>query len=297
MLGALAPRRVPEAYVRAEVACFPLTHLEAFRRSVMVLEPWLEGRSGQPTRELWRECEKSLSEHASGWSLDRLIAVRDVFWFSQPKGAGARRKGQAVSLGGYLRHLAQTHLEPRSGLTEVAQGTAAETVEALSHYRWLTFALPEDLLLSALPVSPPATRVNLEPPLLTRHLLDQGVTEIHHHLGAGMDFPLMWAVLLSALGEPGLERDAMRGPGMAFGEDGKLLDWLLAAAVARCVLAEFLLRGGETSLEDFVLSLRRSSSWRPQQWRVLRRTLYALAYGQDASLPDFEELHDLYGEL
>src|SRR5688572_216153 len=91
VVGALTPRRVPEAYVRAEVACFPLTHLEAFRRSVMVLEPWLGERAGHPTRGLWRECEKSLSEHASGWSLDRLVAVRDFFWFIHPGGLGAGR--------------------------------------------------------------------------------------------------------------------------------------------------------------------------------------------------------------
>ncbi len=131
-MGVLTPRRVPEAYVRAEVASYPLTHLDAFRRSVMVLEPGLAGRAGQPTRELWRECEKSLSEHASGWSLDRLIAVRDFFWFIHPGGLGAGNTGRGVSLSQYLRHLAEAHLELRPGVTEVIQSTKAETVEAIS---------------------------------------------------------------------------------------------------------------------------------------------------------------------
>lgn len=297
VLGALAPRRIPEAYVRAEIASFPLSHPEAFRESVMVLDPWLEGRAGQPTRELWRECEKSLSEHAIGWSLDRLIAVRDFFWFVHPGGEERGQARQRVTMRRYLKHLAETHLERRSGVTEVAQSTDTDAVDAISHYRWLTFALPEDLLLAALPVSPPATRVNIEPPLLVRRLLDRGVTEIHHHIGAGMNFPLMWASLLSALGEPGLEPDALKGPGLPFGDGALMLRWLLAAAVSRCVLAELLLRGDDAPLPDFVWSLRHRPAWLPQRWRVLERSLRALALGREALLPEFVELRDLYREL
>ncbi len=301
-LGSLAPRRVPEAYVRAEVASFPLTDLGAFRQSVTELDPSLEEtalrQSPHPTRELWSACEKSLSEHASGWSLDRLIAVRDAFWFLRPGIVDEQRQGsRTVPMHRYLQNLAMTHLELRPGVTEVAHGRdTAEAVDALEHYRWLTFALPEDLLLAAMPVSPPPTRVNIEPPLLVRRLLDGGVTEIHHHVGAGMDFPLLWASVLSSLAAPGLAPDAMKGPGLPF-ERELLLRWLLAAGVARCVLAEFLLRGGEASLEDFVVGLKGSPAWHPQRRRVLTRTLGALARGQRELLPDFHALHCLYQDL
>jgi hypothetical protein len=300
-LGALTPRRVPEAYVRAEVASFPLTHLSAFEASLTVLDPWLEEREGRgrphPTRDLWRECEKSLSEHASGWSLDRLIAVRDHFWFIPPGDLDGQPSRQSVPLHCYLRNLALTHLERRPGVTEVAQRTDVEAVDALTHYRWLTFALPEDLLLAALPVSPPATRVNIEPPLLVRRLLDRGVTEIHHHIGAGMDFPLMWASLLSALGDPGLRPDVVQGPGLPSQDGEELLRWLLAAAVARCVVSEFLLREDGTPLTEFLWDLKRLPAWLPGRHRVLTRALEALAWGQLELLPDFNALHGLYQDL
>ena len=108
--GSLAPRRVPEAYVRAEVACFPLTSLGAFQSALTELVPSLDAEEGDATRRLWRECEKGLSEHASGWSLDRLISVRDAFWFaSRGHLSGRRAPPRSMPMFHYLRHLADTH--------------------------------------------------------------------------------------------------------------------------------------------------------------------------------------------
>ena len=296
--GSLAPRRVPEAYVRAEVASFPLTSLGAFRSAVTELVPSLDAEAGAPTRELWRECEKSLSEHASGWSLDRIIAVRDAFWFPSRGHVSHRRAPrQAVSMFHYLRHLADTHLERRPGVTVIFQGTGAEAVEALTHYRWLTFAMPEDLLLAAVPVEPPPTRVDIEPPLLVRHLLDRGVAEVHHHVGAGMDFPLLWASLLSAIGDAGLDPRTLTGPGIPFDEGELLLRWFLATGVARCVLAEVLLRHETPPVLEFVHGLSESKAWLPQRRRVLSRTLEALSRGRRDVLPALDELRGLYEDL
>ncbi|WP_158627209.1 hypothetical protein [Corallococcus sp. AB045] len=296
--GSLAPRRVPEAYVRAEVASFPLTSLQAFRSAVTELVPSLDSEDGEPTWALWRECEKGLSEHASGWSLDRIIAVRDAFWFPS-RGHVSHRQAprQGVSMFHYLRNLADTHLERRPGVTVIFQGTGAEAVEALTHYRWLTFAMPEDLLLGAVPVEPPPTRVDIEPPLLVRHLLDRGVAEVHHHVGAGMDFPLLWASLLSAVGAPSLDPSSLTGPGLPFEDGERMLRWLLAAAVTRCVLAEVLLRRETPPLLDFVRGLSESRAWLPQRRRVLARTLEALSRGRREVLPALDELRGLYEDL
>lgn len=296
--GTLAPRRVPEAYVRAEVASFPLTSLQAFKSALTELVPSLDGPDAGSTRALWRDCEKTLSEHASGWSLDRLIAVRDVFWFDSRRHLrGKKDPPRRVSMAGYLVHLADTHLERRPGVTVVAQDTEAGSVDALTHYRWLTFAMPEDLLMSAVPVEPPPTRVDIEPPLLMRHLLDRGVTEVHHHVNAGMDFPLLWTSLLSAIGDPELDPGQMSGPGLLFGDGETMLRWLLAAAVARCVLAEVILRDGRQPLLAFLQGLRESSVWLPQRRRVLMRTLEALARARIEVLPEVDELRELYGDL
>jgi hypothetical protein len=301
-LGALAPRRVPEAYVRAEVASFPLASLTAFQEAVTVLNPTLDGEAGLPTRKLWRDCERMLSEHGSGWSLDRLIAMRDLFWFTGSRGPKSEHLLlPSVPMHRYLWNLSNTHLEPRPGVTIVAQSTESDAMDALAHYRWLTFALPEDLLLAAVPVEPPPTRVVIEPPLLVRRLLDRGVTEIHHHVGAGMDFPLLWASALSALSDRRLPTDALTGPGLPFRDGKLLLRWLLAAAIARCVLAEHLLRGEgrplKPFLEDLVHGPWSSRAWTPQRQRVLWLSLEALSLGDSALLPGFEALQALYAEL
>ncbi|GMU05452.1 hypothetical protein ASNO1_17050 [Corallococcus caeni] len=297
-LGAVTPRSIPEAYMRAEVASFPLTSEKAFHEGLITLEPELGFRKdGQQTADLWRECEQRLSEHASGWSLDRLVALRDEFWFARSSEDRGRRGLHRVPMARYLRALAEAHLERRPGVTDIARSTNVDAVDALTHYRWLVFAMPEDLLLSAVREEPPPLRVNIDPPLLIRQLLDQGVAEIHHHIGAGMDFPLLWAALLSAVGSPALEYAMLRGPGIPFDNGALFLRWLLAAAVARCVLAEFLLRGGNKSLPEFVQELMGGSAWSLQRRRVLARTLKALASGAAGRLPDLEPLRGLYADL
>ncbi|MBN1207143.1 MAG: hypothetical protein JXB05_19820 [Myxococcaceae bacterium] len=294
----LAPRRTPEPYIRAEIASFPLASLKAFRHAMVELNPELDTKRGR-TRELWMECEEKLSQHASGWSLDRLILARDFFWFGEVPGRRRVSTLAPVSLRRYLRNLAKSFLEARPGLTELFQSTDANAFDASLHYRWLTFALPEDLLLSATCVEPPPTHVSADPPLLHQQLVDTGVAEIHHHIGAGMDFSLLWASLQAELADPLLTHGALDSPALPFGSE-QLLSWLLAAAIARCVLAEFLIHRGHTApaqLQDFVESLSHFPVWSPPRLRALHQTLRALAHGTDAELPDFYQLHDLYGEL
>ncbi|MCY1074916.1 hypothetical protein [Archangium lansingense] len=297
----LAPRRVPEAYVRAEIASYPLASPMAFRKAMVELNPELDDFRGGRTRELWMECEEKLSQHASGWSLDRLIMARDFFWFGAVPGRRRLSTLGPVSLLRYVRKLAGSFLEPRPGLTEIVQSYDANVFDASIHYRWLTFALPEDLLLSALPAEPPPSHVNVEPPLLLRRLMDSGVAEIHHHVGAGMDFSLLWASLLARLADPTLSHDELQSPALPFtGET--MLRWLLAAAVARCVLAEFLREVGDTSrsslqLSGFLENLGDKPAWHPYRFQVLYRALRALVHGDDSELPDFYRLQDLYAQL
>lgn len=299
--ASLAPRRVPEAYVRAEIASYPLVSLTAFRRAIVELNPELDDDRGGRTRKLWMECEESLSQHASGWSLDRLVIARDFFWFGAVPGRRRLSTLGLVSLLRYMRNLASSFLEPRPGLTEIVQSYDANAFDASIHYRWLTFALPEDLLLSTLPVEPPPSHVNVDPPLLLRRLVDIGVAEIHHHIGAGMDFSLLWASLLARLADPTLSHDELQSPALPFpGET--MLRWLLAAAVTRCVLAEFLRAHGDKNppsfdLSGFLESLAARPVWHPYRLQVLYGAIRALAHGDDAKLPDFYRLHDLYGQL
>lgn len=310
--GGVVPRRMPESYIRAEVAAFPLVSLTAFRLATTELSPSLsarEARSGeemraaQDTQELWRDCEHSLSEHASGWSLDRLITLRDRFWFDSPPARSLAHSayGEAlVPIHEYLNRLAQQYLSSWPGVSEVAHRTELEALDATTHYRWLTFSLPEDLLLAAIDVEPdeaPPLRVSMEPPVLVRRLLDDGVTDIHHHVNAGMDFPLLWVSLLAELRD--VDPNSLQSPGLAFPSGEVLLRWMLAAAIARSVLGEFLMEASETDGLGFFgyltgPSFRGQIAWRAGRRATLHRALRALGSGKDSVLPGFYELRSLY---
>ncbi len=307
------PRRVPEAYLRAEISAFPLVSEEAFRCSLIELDPKIEVDSlthkGTRTYQLWRSCETSLAQH-TGWSLDRLIAARDRAWFD------SEHQDKSVPLHRYLKRLARAHLVPRAGATEIEESTELSALDAEAHYHWLTITLPEDILLTGLGVEPAPVRVDTDPPLLLRRLLDDGVAEIHQHIGAGMSFPLLWVSALAAIANSYIKEEQLESPGAPFGDGKYLIRWLLAAAIARCALAEHLIRGeqdfkgflneqffdgkpvpnsyaGQNGLKFDEAHL----TWSERQKDILKHTLEALAAGDPTQLPDIELLRDLYADI
>lgn len=292
-VASVSPRRTPEAFLRAEVAAFPLASEASFRLHLTSLDPALQGK----TKDLWRACEQRLAEHA-GWSLDRLVSVRDEMWF----GERAPRSGEAAGemrLHEYLTSLANAHLERRGGVTRVAERPGETTLDAEGHHRWLTFALPEDLLLVALGVRPTPRRVDAGTPLLTRRLLDLGVAEIHQHLGAGIDFPLLWTSAIGALAIGNVEEGALTSAGAPLSDGKEMIRWLTCAMIARAALSEHLLRDGKMSFKDRLDAITDPSKgvWSYKDRSTLRGALLALASGDDAALPRFLDLRDLYQSL
>jgi hypothetical protein len=287
--GTPTPRRVPEAFLRAEIAAFPLASEKSFLQALVELDPKFPEES--KTGDLWRECECQFAPH-TGWSLDRLVAARDRGWF------GPSMRG-IVPMHVYLSALARSYLVPRAGVTEMNESTDLTAVDVPHHYRWLTLALPEDLLLGGLGVEPAPVRVDADPPLLRRRLIDLGVTEIHQHVGAGMDFPLLWASALAAVATPDVEEHALAMPGAPLSDGKDLVRWLLAAAIARCVVAQYLLVGGQ-SFDTFLRSSFLSSkdtAWTRTRRDVLRALLTALLTAAVKDLPDIELLRDLYADF
>ena len=296
-----APKRIPEAYLRAEVAAFPLTSEEGFDSVLLALDPRLLPNSA--TSALWRACERMFAQH-TGWPLDRLVAARDLNWF-QPE---SRRS--PISLARYLRALARTHLTCRAGVAAIEQGTELSVLDVANHYRWLTFTIPEDLLFAALGADPAPVRVDLDPPLLVRRLLDQGVAEIHQHMGAGMDFQLLWVSALAGLANPYVGKHELASPEAPFDNGRGLVRWMLAAAIARCALAEFLIRGGCDDFASFATGYgdprsrgpsfsgnRLTGSWTAGRRDTLFQTLRALSVGDHSGLPEIEPLRDLYADI
>jgi len=313
------PRRVPEAYLRAEIAAFPLVSEEAFRYSLLELDPEICANS--VTHKLWCSCENLLAQH-TGWSLDRLIAARDRGWF------GSHAKQQPVPMHCYLKTLACSHLVQRAGITEIEESTELSALDAAAHYHWLTISMPEDMLLTALGVEPAPMRVDIDPPLLVRRLLDDGVAEIHQHIGAGMNFPLLWVSTLAAIASPAVDGEQLISPGAPFENGEFLLRWLLAAAIARCALAEHLLRGDddfELFLKEQFLDGKKSACKLPKEkeepcycseclkladsdyqanpgWTIYQRDIFtqvlqALASGDEQYLPEIDLLRDLYADI
>lgn len=306
-----SPRRIPEPYLRAEIAAFPLTSEESFRLSLLEINPSLGETDTDKTRKLWRACENLFAPH-TGWSLDRLIAARDLGWFGKRDGP----LPESVPMHAYLRALARTHLVPRAGATEIEESTELSALDAVDHYRWLTIALPEDLLLAALNVEPPPTNVDIDPPLLVRRLLDSGVAEIHQHIGSSMSFTLLWVSALAAIVRPTVTENELASAGAPLSDGKHLVRWLLAAAVARCALAEHLIRGGDNFktflnsafLEDCAENNyesnnsscccgRNYSAWTPRRRETLIAVFNALAFGDDTLLPEIGPLRDLYADI
>lgn len=287
-------KRVPEPYLRAEIAAFPLTSEISFRSCLLELDPQLgkNAEENNKTRNLWRACENLLAPH-TGWSLDRLLSARDRGWF------GLQGDHKPVPIHRYLQRLACSHLTQRAGVTEIKESTELSALDAMSHYHWLTITIPEDILMAALGVEPAPTCIDVDPPLLVRHLLDLGVAEIHQHIGAGMNFPLLWASALAALASPEVGEHDLESPGAPLSDGRFLVRWLLAAAIARCALAEYLIRGNKTFSDflDELVNAQSASAWTPRRREILMATLSALMSGDNEHLPDIEALRDLYADI
>jgi hypothetical protein len=242
---------IPLDHVIAEVVAFPLASESALTLGLTSLDPAFSAATiaGQASRRLWRHAEHQLLGGFPAFSVDEVVALRDKMWFAD----GATGE---VPLHRYLRGLARWILEVRGATavprlppdehsTEVT--SHAYTARARQYWRWLSLALPPDLLLSALGgIDSGPERIELLAPSLARHLHDCGYAEPHLHLGAALDFPLLWVAVLHALANPSLDQAAFSSPGAGLDEGRLLGPWLVRAALARYLLASYLAWGSHT---------------------------------------------------
>ena len=155
--------------------------------------------------------------------------------------------------------------------------------------------------------------IDLLSPTLQTQLKDRGYAEPHLHLGAAMDFPLLWLGALYAVAsrEPDTKATMFASPGAALREGNDLAPWLLRAAIARHVLASYLyyryymrekrVRGDPDSLAEFiivVLSPRVAGDARAGLVASLHACLNDLLAGRlDGPVPGFAVLQELYRAL
>jgi hypothetical protein len=107
-------------------------------------------------------------------------------------------------------------------------------------WRWVSFAIPPDLLLSAMQSERgiPQQVDTLSPPL--RAMLKAGCfAETHLHVGAGLNFRLLWCSVLQAL-QSQIGPADFESPGACLNEGRDLSQWLIRTAIVRVLLAKFL---------------------------------------------------------
>jgi hypothetical protein len=266
---------LPVPHLPAEIAAWPIVSEEAFRTSLLDLSPVL----APPTSRLWRDAEKEILLHAPGISIDQILAMRDELWFISPSHASSGlcpvsapfktpQGAPNIPLGMYLSRLAKRSLSPAGMYAEPRcfffdrHGSSKESAlsSAVWQWRWISFALPPDLLLAALgPVHTLPGRVFTLTPQFRRKLKDHGFAEVHLHLGAALDFSTLWISLVLALADDSLGEGAFQSPGALLHNGRDFGPWLIRAAIARMFLAWFL-SSGRNNYPSFLSYLNGSLS-------------------------------------
>lgn len=297
----------PVEHLAAEMCAAPFASAVAFCSACVRLNSGLGGGLDGPTARLWRSTERELAAAFPSLSIDQLLGFRDGIWFGQP----IRRK--YVRLSELLRHVARSYLvvdgavaRPRvppwlhDGSPSAADGPAGDRRddEARRSLRWLSFALPHDLLLAGLDNRPDGpARIELLSPLVRRRLASRGLVETHLHANAGLSGDILWIALLRRLAGPLATPNMLASPGAALDEGHGLAPLLLAAAIARFVLAAHLAQGAPLDLSRWQPAPA-GLVLRPDEANRIRHVLWAFVAGQ--ALPpasSFEDARRDYASL
>ncbi|MCY1031275.1 hypothetical protein OV207_07385 [Corallococcus sp. BB11-1] len=249
---------IPWHHTISELVAFPLASEAALRQRVTSLDPRLKQ---EETWRLWRAAERELIAASPSLSIDELVGLRDELWFKGTENTESPPRN-SIDLANYLRGVSKTFLRhtgalaiPDFTLRKLHERGQSRSAHDRSMWRWLSFALPSDLLLASLgqdEVGP--ERIYVLSPLLEQQLRDGGFAEPHLHLSAALDFPLMWVSTLNALAErsPRMLVKDLTSPGAILDEGGMLGVWLMRSAIARYLLGAFLDHGEKKNLASFL---------------------------------------------
>ncbi|MBI4917899.1 MAG: hypothetical protein HY825_18830 [Acidobacteria bacterium] len=206
----------------------------------------------------WRRIEPDLLRRFPSTTIDELCNLRDLLWFAASSTHSAL--GVVRPLTALLRDTSSRFLEHGTSVSRPRlPGEAVERAPspgglARWYWRWVSLALPPDLLLAALRPLPSCRHVQIVTPHLAQSLSDEGFAQLHLHLGAGVGFADHFVRLQLALADPQIRPDAMDSAAAAFDGGKCLAAWLMRAALARSVLARFV-AGRAPHCPDFESSL------------------------------------------
>lgn len=264
----------PYARVLAEAAARPLLDGAAFRSGLVALQRTPDGECESPTADLARELEDSLRLRAGGVSLEVLRQARDFVWF----GRSATDVSAAPRVSVRLHEL----LQRAGNVFDVPDAKAdAKLAERAHRMRWLTLALPRDLLAAVGHVSQEPYDANLE------SLLREGMAQIHCHLSACLTFPALWTYLMATTGKPHVLASMLDKRDPPFGSAVDFLAWLAAAGLARVTLAQFLFSrdlAGRANFQSFGKFISRHPFSDPIEREDHLAALAALHHGNEPLL-------------
>lgn len=237
---------LPYSRVLAEAAAWPFWAPTAFNMSLVALERSADGELGSQTADLAVALQEHLRLRAGGASLDWLRQVRDHVWFD------GERTSIRFGLVTVLRRVAQQYLKPRHGDCTLKAHDGESAAETVHRFRWMTLALPRDLLVAAVgghKLSPDLLLpTDSEQRQALQELLNRGLAEIHCHLSACLSFEALWTFLMTSAGSPSLDEKSLDATGIPFGCRSTFLSWLATAGLARLCIAGFLARRQRSSV-------------------------------------------------
>ena len=228
---------LPIEHLEAELVAAPLASTAAFLHSLTRLRPDL---ADPATSALWRHVETSLLARFPGTSIDELIARRDRIWFPPDEqnpgslvGILRRAAGASVdTLGRVGNQRAVSPLQSRVGMST----TPPDRQRRL--WRWLSFALPVDLMMAAsdVPTDCPVTLSSS----LKHALREQRFAESHLHIGAAVPFDVLWSATHYALAHQLSRPDMFASAGAELKDGREFGPWMIRSALARSLAASFL---------------------------------------------------------
>ena len=237
--------------MEAEVAAFPIASEASFRLALVCLDPVTSRQ-----KNLSRAAERDILLSIPSVPLEEFIAIRDKLWFGVCREWVDRH--EPTSLVRYLRWLPEQYLDALGRPVDASSsgiGNAGPSPRARVRWGWLCRALPPDLLRAAGGIRQADDSPFPLSAAVDRLLRESGYAETHLHLGAGADFPLLWANFMHALAVEEIRKDSLGSPGACFDEGREFAKWILSAAVVRLVLAEWLFDADrsrqQSELRDF----------------------------------------------
>ena len=192
--------------------------------------------------------------------LEEIVLIRDSLWFGSDPNIESPRP--QLSLVKYLRNLTTHYLDNEgrpTGETTQDYYNNDRFPRARLRWSWLCRAIPPDLLLAAHGLANADGSPFPLSPMVQRLLQKNGFAELHLHLGAAPDFALIWANFMRALAVEEMNEDACESPGASFDDGRKLGKWVMWAAVARLVLAEWLFGSDRDQHDSKLLDFSKAS--------------------------------------